>query len=671
MERRIRPRRNAGHEHAPQIVVRTDAVVANSVNLQTSAAVSAAMRALSLKTESDASRQSILRASAAVAERVAQAYGDKHHVCGHPSAFPDAELDEKERAQRLARYVARDIRNREPGPATARPTHEAYTLPALRRLVVANVQLAELCRSFATLHRAEANVENDVHVAIGEAVDEVHEAYAQVDDEVLRHQRGAEWKALEHTVRWLNRRASQLKARAARDAHGEVFASHEFAATLSSFVDASKIFNAFCVGTSLLDVDLADRNAQPARVANEGLAADGHARLATELEDAARMEPWLTSAAARARGHRRAAASAATAASEGLSVLDPLDDAASLAPADQPLVLATWIRDALDSASAEFMVLQPWSVSASGELQPHAVADTAEFLTLCAKTTSTIACHAVAPRLALLREEAVQAAWSALRHARPQGSDAFYRPCDLQMEHASGLGIVAHDRREGDHPEVVTVDVARAKELYDLRPRAATASASASVALCKLAPLIGYMFSTSELEHARRCTTDAPWPSRSHEFAPHTWTEHLLRLPVLQATSIESRSSLAPLAEGVEYAAECASLASASDAHAVAMRTCAAVRPQDVRPARQDSTPPSASPTTTALMHAVSTLLRTSVPALDALSGRISERSGLVDHTAGPSIDLYASLKHRGERSVDVAASLLGMQQLPQRDETD
>lgn len=544
----------------------------------------------------------------------------------------------------------------------------AYAVDACGKMAVHSTRLVALCHSFATSHRKEPHVENDVGHAICDTVSHLQEAYAQLDDEVFS--KGEHDEQMEIAARFMNRRARQLAARAKLDAHGEVFASVEFEALCTSLIRASAVFNAAHLGNSLY-TGIGTAAELPEFDPNT-VATESHLLLAETLKQRGLNESSITNTLARASRH----AETAEAIMEVEDPRDPLEDARACTAGGQPLNLGEWASEGMRTGIAQFDVLGGFSMSLEGELTTHvdSLAD-CEWLCLRARTTNPVSGPANPEEVARV---AATAAWRRMRYDAGTYDAPFFRPTEAQLSAARRIGIALCGRGNltdswWQDADVLVVDTGIAPERLGMIVVGSHAPAHAT--MHKAQDAIGYMFSDDELAQASDAIDAANSPGQraflveAEEADPAAWVADPVRdeeLPA-EATTVVA-APLESVAENVVGAHE-------AFAHVLNEVLTLPVRATPLE--AQRITRPDADATSAALSWALCASIRESSRALDDLSLQITNKSQPAYAASLPeqgihssayalssSVDLYRALGHKGERSVDVAASMLGLRDL-------
>jgi len=552
-----------------------------------------------------------------------------------------------------------------PAPTGSWPP--AYAVTPCGNMAVHGTRLAALCKSFATKHRLETNAENDVGHAICDTVSHLQESYEELDDEVFRN--GEHDAQMEIAARLMNRRARQLAGRAKIDAHGEVFASIEFQAVSMSLMRASAHFNALHLGHPLYTGIDVHSELPPF---NSGMvAAESHLLLAESLKHAGMQESAITNTLARASRH----AEMAEAIMEVEDAKDPLDDPVVNTVTGQPLRLGEWAAEAMRTGVAQFDVLGGFSMSLSGELEVHTESlANSEWLCLRARTTSPVSGPANPNEVARV---AATAAWRRMRYDAGAYDAPYFRPSEEQLRAASRIGIALCGRGNLTNDwwhdaDLLVVDTGIAPERLGLVVVGNHAPAHATMHSAQDA--VGYMFSTQELELAHDSVDAVPRPGQraflveAVEANPAAWQPSESREESLpdEATQVVS----APLESVPE------TTITAHEAFERVITKSLTLLVVEAAPSKAGpSSMPDASTASTALAAALCATIRESPRALDDLALRITARAqpsyvaALPSHAAAgtalaPSVSLYCMLEHKGERAVDVAASILGLRNL-------
>lgn len=624
-------------------IVRTENVVATSADLQRLSTDTRDAHAKLADGISDATAKGVVQAIGVVRASVGDSYGLSRAGRGFPD---DTAID----------------------PIEGWPPK--YAVDACSNLAVHASRLAALCHSFAAEHRKEANVENDVGHAICDTVTHLHEAYAQVDDEVFS--KGEHPEDMEIAARIMNRRGGQLAERAIIDAHGEVFASVEFEAVRTSFVRAAAIFNSLHVGHSLYS-GVPVHNRLP-EFSQNTVAMESHLLLAEVLRNAGMTESAVTNTLARASRH----AETAEAILEVEDARDPLADARANSVTGQPLRLGEWASEAMRTGVAQFDVIGGFSMSLEGNMAMHdGDLAAADWLCLRARTTNPVSGKFDQPVVA---STLATAAWRRMRYDAGTYDAPFFRPNEQQLRAASRVGIALCGRGNLDSEshyadaDLLVVDVGVAPEMLGMIVVGNYVPARAT--FHKAADAIGYMFSELELDQAADSVDAAPRPGQraflddAMHAEPASWTPD----PVYEETLPEEAAAVvsAPL----ESVPETTITAHEAFEHALnkSLTTTPVASDAD---ASSGTAFPDADATTLALRAALCVTIRESPCALDDLAMRVT-RAAHPGYTAGlpvtghnpaahalaPSVQLYRMLGHKGERAVDVAASILGLREL-------
>ena len=560
-------------------VVRTDDTVAASSALAASAVVTARLFKATAESLADTDRIAAVRAVADAYEQASVHWGDESHVGITPGE-----------ADALVESHASCL----PTPAGSAPWPESFAHAPIREMMEASARVAALCTSFATAHRAMPNVENDLGEEIAHAAAATHEAYARLDDEVLRLDQVPEFGA---AARLVNRRAKQLAAWARHDAHGEVFKSVEYIATRASLLGAMAEFNYLYLGTPLVP-------GSHCGVAHDGsLCGEAHARLAEALTCSARSETRVTNTPLRARRH----AVRATGCGDYGDPLDPLGAMGWHTTTDQDLTLREWVTDAMHSGEALYDVIGGFSMGLDGSYTYHVPADalaSADWLVLRAHTTVPADDDAEA-----VGRAASISASRRLRYDAGTYDAPHFRPTEDAFQTGLDLGVVLCGRGEAQEgADVLHVDATTAPTTLGL-------SLSGTLAhVLDARTAVGCMFSADEITSA--ADGNSAFLSDEVGGCPKA----------IEAAPVVPVVPVAPVAP--------------VDA------------PVEERPAFEA--------THKALAAAIGVTLRESAVAFDDLASYVSERSL-------PSMELFEALHHKGERAVDVAATMLGWPELPPR----
>ena len=632
-------------------IIRTENVVATSHELQSRVTAATEAHAQVADTIEHAELKRTVLAIGAVRRDVGESYGLFSRDC----AMPDSSATPSKAANGWP---------------------PAYAHDALRQVSCHAARLVALCRSFATDHRRDANVENDVAHAIIDVATHLHEAYAQLDDEVFKH--GEHDDRLEVAARLVNRRARQLASRARFDAHGEVFASIEFNAACTSLVNASAVFNQFYIGNSLYagaNVHGGMDIFEPSTVA-----AESHLLLAETLKHEGLKESTVTNTLARASRHSEKA----EAILEVDDAKDPLDDSWTCTMAGQPLGLREWASEGVRTGVAQFDVIGGFSMALDGEMVMHtdAIAD-AEWLCLRARVTP---CHLWQPPHVVARTVAT-AAWKRMRYDADveddDGNRFSFRPSEEQLRAAARVGIALCGRppqhRGVDHGLLV-VDVGIAPNRLGMVVAGNHVPARAT--LHKAVDAIGYMFSQLELDRAHD-SVDSP-SNQCHfldpceEAEPAAWVPEPQREDVVPTEPPAVAPSVGCVLESVP---ETIITAHEAFEHTLTTALVLPTTPYD-DVAMPKSEFPEADATSKALSAALAVTIRESPRAFDDLATQINTRAqpgylaAMADYDSdalaqraaavalAPSVEMYRMLDHQGERAIDVAASLLGLKDL-------
>ena len=536
-----------GGERTPilKTVVRTDAVVANSRGLQLSAELSVALLEAVAEEMPDEPRQRAVRAVAEARQQVAEAYGDGDHYIDTDAC--EAEMDQSKQRHRTAMHKV---------PPTW-PTCGVHDPVAA--FVSSAARLAALSTCFATSHRKQDYVENDVTEAIGNAQFQLDEAYVALDDEVFAVDPDAAAMA---TARIVHRRSREIASLAANDRRGEVFGGEVFAAVRGAFVDAAKHFNTLYLGLPLLDTKM-DVEWEAPIVATECTAEQASAtieRVASEVRtssDPRLVRPAVEAAFSRVVQLRTAAATikcgycvpehddddelfgdireavlAETHARmadaihiEGLRngvlgvtnhrvrtrrhldrALRPAGPGTPIAllmgGGDTDLRLSDWVAHAEQTDEAEFAVVGGFSVGLDGGFHFSAPADAggAEWLTLRAWTAAT-ATEGPERNTELARSSATSA-WRCMSYDAGTYDAPYFRPSADHLEAASRVGVALCGRGNTESrsayadADVLHVDVGMATASAGLVRR------GDRVLLTKASTVLGFMFSPDEIATA-------------------------------------------------------------------------------------------------------------------------------------------------------------------------
>lgn len=636
--------KRGGRTPVQNTIVRTEDVVATAAFLQTAAAESAqAHERIAESTEHEALQKAV-RGIGAMRQLVATTYGTSFDSVGVPA---------KETS--LASVEA---------PEAPEEAHEVMSAFASHA-----THVAALCCSYATRHRKEDNVENDIGHAISDAVGHLYEAYENLANAGVAN--------IDEPALMLVERGRQLAQRARLDGHGEVFSSVEFAATLASFVDASSVLNQLYIGESLY----ANRS-DPYAVEEftpTHVAADSHARMAEALHRAATTESFVTNTLARAGRH----ASHAAKVMEGdHPAVDPLDACAVSTQTGLSLTLGEWVSEAMRTDAAEFDVLGGFHMKLDGGFVFHAYAlDKADWLCLRARTTSPQTAEATFEETAVFSSTA---AWRRLRYDAGTHDSPSFRPSEEQLRAAQKVGIALCGRgnlssSHADDANLLIVDVGVAPDVLGMEVTGTTVSARATLHKARVA--VGYMFSGVELERAAAevqagASNEHSFLVESDEAEPLSWVPVPAPTPTAEAPAAPAPVPVPVLAPIPEVAI------SAHEAFERAMHTThepCATEYHDVTQPAEDSAATSAS---AALAAAVRVTLSESAWAIDDLAARITQtaqashvaalpdvsqvesRRVCAQYGVGPSAALYRDLAHCGGRSIDVAASMVGLRDL-------
>lgn len=609
-------------------IVRTESVVATSAELQKLAAsVGPAHDTIAEKLKNGDLKRTVYAVSA-VRRSIGESYGLGEHSHSVPSTDVAPVLD-----------------SAWPPP---------YAVDACGQMSVHAARLEALCHSFAIKHRKEPNAENDVGHAICDTVAHLQETFAQLDDEVFKH--GEHEYNLEVAARVLNRRARQLAARAKLDAHGEVFASIEFSATCSSLLRAASAFNAIHIGHTLYSG--VPHHSGLDDFTSGMVAMESHALLADTLKHAGMQECAITNTLARAGRH----AELAEAIWGVEDARDPLEDARVNTSAGQPLSLGEWASEGMRTGVAQFDVIGGFSISVEGDLTVHAESlDDCEWLCLRARTSTPIAAPLQPGEISRV---AATAAWRRMRYDAGTYDAPFFRPTEDQLRAASRIGIALCGRGNLTNEyytdsDVLVVDVGIAPDTLGMLVVGNHVPARAT--LHKAEDAIGYMFSELELdlaneqiEHAQSCDQKT-FLTNIRDAEPASWTPDAPRVETQPTDAVQLVT--VPLETVPE------TVVNAHEAFEKALHSYCNVRAASVveQPARRKA----ADETSAALSWALCATIRESPCALNDLAARITRNAQpAATQALAPSVALYQQLAHKGERAVDVAASMVGLRDL-------
>lgn len=701
-----------GGEKTPilKTVIRTDAVVANSRGLRLSAEVTSALLETVAEDTLDPSRKQAVVDAALARRQVAEAYGD----CDH-SADATAETADQ------SKLLYRENHEATTHSLPSWPTRGIHAPVAA--FVSSATRLAALASSFATIHRAEEHVENDVTEAIGDAQRKLAYAYEALDDEVFSVDADSE---VEVSARIVMRRSRQLAGLAATDRRGEVFASELFDAARSSFVDGAKRFNVLYMQAPLLDTKLdvdwfspiaarpttADAayetlkavaskvrdasnpmlvrdavNAAFSRVVqlrgevargerevewgddvHMAVLAESHTRVADALYKNALKATGVTNHRVRARRHLDLA----------LCPTSPADPLGEPHSASTNLRLCDWVAHAERTNEAEFEVIGGFSVGLDGSFQFHtaAEADRADWLTLRARTTAaSLATDESASELA---HSSATAAWRSLSYDTDMYEAPFFRPSTQHIEAASRFGIALCGRgnvaakNPSSDADVVHIDESVAQSALGMRRLGNMALLSnASV-------VIGFMFGADEVATAEMPSPTGVFLGSDANAPPHPI------VPFCEERSENEINTAAaePVLDDLErrwfdrLLTEPIDKVYARVLHESPSKATLEPPPAPVEP---DLKWPDADRASGALRAAIGAVIEASSFAMDDVVQRIADTSSLwhaarapgaaaVLHarqaeylSAPPARRLYASLGGHGARHADVAASRLGL----------
>ena len=521
-----------------------------------------------------------------------------------------------------------------------------YAVNACGKMCVHAARLEALCHSFATKHRQQPNVENDVSYAISDTVAHLQDTFEQLDDEVFS--KGMHSGQMEIAARVLNRRARQLAERATLDAHGEVFASIEFAATCSSLLRAASTFNSLHIGHSLysdIKVGAYLEEFTPSYIASES-----HMLLSQTLRLEGLNEAAVTNTLARAKRHCEKA-DAVLAVEDAR---DPLQDTHVNTLAGQPLTLGEWAAEAQRTGVAQFDVIGGFSMSLEGECVMHedALAE-ADWLCLRARTT----CSMAAPlQTAEIARVAATSAWRRMRYDAGTYDAPFFRPSEEHLRAAGRLGIALCGRGNltSEHhadADVLVVDTGSAAERFGMV--VVGNHVPAHVTMHNAEDAVGYMFSDPELNAATDGVDVQRVGAQQWDFlstnplaAP---AAYVAEAPLYEVSSSEVVATNAPLPTVHE------ATITAHEAYEKVLGSALLVA-GCVHEALPTGAPETdAEAVDKAMRAALCVTIKESPLALNDLSQKIAlTRSAL----------LYRMLGHHGGRAVDVAASILGLPDL-------
>lgn len=608
-------------------IVRTENVVATSSDLRSLTATAATHHKQLAELYEDNNQRGVIHAVGAVRSAVGESYGLTKEARAVPSV--DA-------------------------PSGVSALAPEYAVDACGKMIVHTTRLAALCRSFATEHRREANAENDVGHAICDTATHLHEAYAQIDDEVFS--KGEHSEQSEIAARLINRRARQLAARAKLDAHGEVFDSVEFAAAYMSLLRASATFNTLHLNNSLY-TNICAPIELPEFVPSH-IAADSHLLLAEVLRQEGLKESTVTNTLARASRHAEAAESIL----DVDDAKDPLDDTHVSSHAGQPLQLDEWAAEAMRTGVAQFDVIGGFSMSLDGNLTTHvdSLAE-CEWLCLRARVTTPLAAALNPDEIARV---ACTAAWRRMRYDAGTYDAPFFRPTEEQLRAASRIGIALCGRGNltssaswWHDADVLVVDMGIAPERLGMVVVGNHAPARAT--LHNAEDAVGYMFSSDELAAAQDAVEALPRVGQRKFLCelqvaePASWVESAQREEELPAEV--SHVVALPLDTVPELTI------SAHEAFERAINATAALKPAYL----VKETNADVEATSSALRAALCISISESPRALDDLASKITRTAQPAStEDMQPSVALYQQLNHQGERAVDVAASIVGLRDL-------
>lgn len=526
-------------------------------------------------------------------------------------------------------------------PASMGSWPPKYAVDACGKMCMHATRLEALCHSFATTHRRQPNAENDVGNAIADTAAHLQDAFEQLDDEVFS--KGEHDEQMEVAARVLNRRARQLAARATLDAHGEVFASIEFAATCSSLMRAASTFNRLHIGHSLY-AD-APQHTYPEGFSSNLMASESHSLLAETLRYEGLKESTITNTLARASRHSETA----EAIYDVEDAKDPLQDTHINTSAGQPLRLGEWASEAMRTGVAQFDVLGGFSMSLDGNLVMHdgSLAG-ADWLCLRARTTDPLSRDVGTPMVA---SAVATAAWRRMRYDAGTYDAPFFRPTEDQLRAAarSGIALCGRGNVEADNywadADVLVVDIGIAPERLGMVVVGNYVPARATLHMAQDA--IGYMFSEQELDSANESVDALPRPGQREFLCDAQEAEPATYEP---APPVPAPPPTTPVATPLPSVPEVT--ITAREAYDKVLKEAVVEWPVLQPAALPDD---DADAVTRAMRAALCVTIRESPHALHDLSQCITQ-----PRTAS----LYRMLNHKGESAADVAASILGLPDL-------
>lgn len=707
--RRAALRRGGDRTPRFKTVVRTDAVVANSRGLQMSAQLSNALLDTIAEEMPDEERKEAVRAAATARQQVSEAYGDDDHSI-------DVHGGEDEAAQCKQRHRERRAAMRR--PPVAWPT--CGTHKPIAAFVSSTARLAALASCFATKHRSQEHVENDVTEAIIDAQFQLGEAYAALDDDVFSIDAHPEAMA---AARIAYRRSRQLVELAVTDQCGEVFASAAFVAARGAFVDGAMHFNTLYLGVPLLDTELGvewsapivvDQSADHANAVLQDVASKVRTSTDAMLVSnavAAAYSRVVRLRAAVARGERESewgdelhmatiAESHARIASalyavglrcdkdvltnHRMRVRRHLDRAISPAAASNPvhepvgasteLQLCDWVAHAERTGEADFEVIGGFGVGLDGSFNfsEPSEAGSAEWLTLRARTTSALL-DTDEYRCQLARSSAT-AAWRCMSYDAGTYDAPFFRPSADHLEAAARFGIALCGRGNVNGGGF-DVDAG----ILHIDPSvAAHVRSGNNVLLVDASVAMGFMFGDDEIASALLDPQNGVFLQPTECAPPHPKVSFS---SVSQALPTELEAAAASPIPRSPVRADRLPAEPIGDVYRRVMHATEAAQPLAPPEASlvQPVVRPDADRASAALRSAVGAVLKTSPLAMDAVVQRITDTSTVWHVTRLPSASavlharqaeyvsglpprrLYASLGGHGARHSDVAASRLGL----------
>lgn len=372
-------------------------------------------------------------------------------------------------------------------------------------------RVASLCCSFATKHRSEPNVENDVDRAIMDAVKLLHAAFVRVENEVFVHSPTRTRKSsrtsdsadsaepAESAARVIHLRSHQLAQRARYDVHGEVFAGVEYTATFNSLVEAAGVFNKYYIGITTFAfkswycIDEFSRY---------DIAAESHARLSDALRLFSLGETTITNTLLRAaREAKRVQLMLSDDNPE-----DVLGDVRNNTTHGQPLYLEEWVSEAMRTGLVRFELVGGMSMDIQGSFTfLDSNLQDADWWCLRARTTD--------PLTGDVKDvmDAALAAWRRIRY------DTMDETTEDHLRLARNVGVALHGRdgcegRENikKYADLIVIDAGIAPKTLSLTITPPY-SIGADVMSHNARPIMRWMFSHAEIERARQFTTIKPF----------------------------------------------------------------------------------------------------------------------------------------------------------------